>query len=254
MRRHALALLAASLLGASLLAAPAARAQTIATETGRVHTTNSLSTAATYGSAMGGMLVTAHFADGAALSAAWGDLGEGVFGVSTARFRLALPGDANSGSPGEYLWTLDNLWAGGLTRLVLSGAPGATVFDINGEEELTPNSAYGIPLAFAPHWAEDELRESPYAAGARVTYRNAVALVGSSPLGDLFEQMDLEFGLALAGGDGVTFDLDTDSLGAGDSLDPVDPTVTPEPASVALVGGGLAAVGLVGARRRAARG
>jgi hypothetical protein len=253
MRRHALALLAASLLGASLLAAPAARAQTIATETGRVHTTNSLSTAATYGSAMGGMLVTAHFADGAALVRRLGRPGRGRVRVSTARFRLASPATPTAARPRVPLDPRQPVGRR-LTRLVLSGAPGATVFDINGEEELTPNSAYGIPLAFAPHWAEDELRESPYAAGARVTYRNAVALVGSSPLGDLFEQMDLEFGLALAGGDGVTFDLDTDSLGAGDSLDPVDPTVTPEPASVALVGGGLAAVGLVGARRRAARG
>jgi hypothetical protein len=250
MRLLALSRLTAVLLAASALGAPALHAQTVATETGVVHNTRELATSATYGADMAGMRVTAHFADGAVLSTAWGDLGEGVFGASTARFRLAFPAQENTGSPGSYLWRLDNLWSGGLTRLILAGAPGRTVFDVNGEEELTPNSAYGIPLAFEPVGGE-EITDSPYARDARVTYRNAVALVGSTPLGDVFEEVDLVFGLALAGGDGVAFDLDTDSLAEGSALEPdVEPTVTPEPASLALVAGGLAAVGLVGARRR----
>jgi hypothetical protein len=249
MRRRTL-----SLLAATLLAAPALSAQTVATQAGTTYTTASLSQSATYGSSMGGMQVTAHFADGVTQTATWGDLGEGSFGAGTARFRLAFPGDQNTGSPGSYLWSLDNLWSGGLTRLVFSGAPGNTVFDMNGDDELTPNSALGIPLAFGPVIGEDEWMESPYAAGATVTYRNAVALVGRAAFGDIFEQVDLAFGTALVGGAGVTFDLDTDSIGAGTSLDPQNPptSTVPEPATVALLGAGLAAVGALRARRRSA--
>jgi hypothetical protein len=197
--------------------------------------------------------VTAHFADGATVAATWGDLGDGMFGASSTRFRLAFPEALNTGSPGSYLWQLDNLWTGGLTRLVFSGAPGRTVFDLDGEEVGTPNSALGIALAFGP--VGEEGAPSPYAAGATATYRNAVALVGSAPIGDLFEEIDLAFDLALAGGDMVAFDLDTDSVGEGATLDPQLPppvTTTPEPASLALVGGGLALLSGARARRRAA--
>jgi len=243
MRRHTLALLAAG-----LLAAPALSAQIIVTETGTVYATGSLSSAATFGASMSGMRVTAHFADGLVLAAAWGDLGDGVFGAATDRFRLAFPGEVNTGSPGSHLWTLDNLWTGGLTRVVLSGAPGRTVFDMNGDDELTPNSALGIAFALGP---DDEGLSSPYATGTTAHYRNAVALVGAAPLGDVFEELDVVFGVALAGGVGVTFDLDTDSVGEGSAITPAPTTtVTPEPASVALLGGGLAGVALVGARRR----
>ena len=254
--RTLLAASLASALAVSLSAAPALHAQTLAVETGVVHTTSSLSTAATYGSSMAGMAVTAHFTDGASATSAWSDLGEGTFGVSTARFRLAIGADENTGAPGAFLWQLDNLWSGGLTRLVLSGAPGRTVFDMNGDDVLTPNSALGIPLTFA--WQlEGEPVPSPYASTATVTYRNAVALVGSAPLGDVFEQVDLLFGTTnpLMGTTGIAFDLDTDGIGAGAVLDdggnsPV--STVPEPATVALLGGGLFVLGVVGRRRAAA--
>jgi hypothetical protein len=88
----------ASVLAVALPTAPALHAQTLAVQTGVVHTTGSLSTAATYGSSMAGMAVTAHFSDGASATSAWSDLGEGMFGVSTARFRLAIGADENTGA------------------------------------------------------------------------------------------------------------------------------------------------------------
>lgn len=247
------------LLAAGLLAAPALRAQSVVLDAGTTYVTSGLSSASTTGSAMAGLQVTAVFADGASATGVWGDLGDDLFGVSTQRFRLAVGADANTGSPFDFRWTLDNLWSGGLTQLVLAGAGGRTVFDVNGDETLTENSALGIPLRFA---GVDPWTDSPYAATATATYRNAVALVGAAPLGDVFEQVDLLFGGAspLAGGSSIAFDLDTDSIGEGATLDPQGgagggggpATTVPEPATVALVGGGLLLLGGVRARRRAA--
>ncbi|GLC23867.1 PEP-CTERM sorting domain-containing protein [Roseisolibacter agri] len=251
-----------SLIAAGLVAAPALHAQSVVTETGTTYTTARLSSASTTGSAMAGMQVTATFADGEIVSGVWGDLGDELFGVSTQRFRLSLGAELNTGAPFDFLWSLDNLWSGGLTRLVLSGAPGGTVFDMNGDEVLTENSALGIALRLQ---GEDPFSPSRYDATATVTYRNAVALVGSSPMGDLFEQVDLLFGGAspLAAGTSVAFDLDTDTIGEGTTLDPQGGTgggngggggapvsTVPEPTTVALLGGGLALLGGVRVRRR----
>ncbi len=252
-----------SLIAAGLVAAPALRAQSVVTETGTPYTTANLSSASTTGSAMAGMQVTATFTDGESVSGVWGDLGDDLFGVSTQRFRLSLGAETNTGAPFDFLWSLDNLWSGGLTRLVLSGAPGRTVFDMNGDDVLTENSALGIALRLQ---GEDPFSPSRYDATATVTYRNAVALVGASPLGDVFEQVELLFGGAspLAAGTGVAFDLDTDTIGEGASLDPQGgsggsggsgggPVSTvPEPTTVALLGGGLALLGGVRVRRRRA--
>jgi hypothetical protein len=251
---RALALLAA------LVAAPTAlHAQTLVTQPGTTYITRSLSSAATFGASMAGMRVTAHFADGGAASAAWGDLGDGRAGVRTERFRLSVDATQNTGAPFDFVWSLENLFGGGLTRLELRGAPGRTLFDMEGGVEGTPNSALGIPLTFAFGFdAEGNFTPSPYAAGAVVTYRNAVSLVGAAPMGDLWETVDLAFGDALAGGAGLFFDLDTDSVGEGASLDPIDDgsgggppvTTTPEPATFALLGGGLLALAGTRARRR----
>jgi hypothetical protein len=95
---------------------------------------------------------------------------------------------------------------------------------------------------------------SRYAAGSTVTYRNAVRVGTAAPLGDVFEQVDLVVGAALAGGLTVEFIMDSDSVGEDDSIGPVDPgpdgpgTTVPEPATVVLVAGGVAALA-VGRRR-----
>ncbi len=116
MRSSPLVIVAA--LTASAALAPALGAQSILTNPGTAYQTTALSSARTFGGDMLGMGVTAHFADGTQTSAAWGTLGEELFGVSTSRFQLSVGASINTGSPGRYVWSLDNLWSGGLTRIV----------------------------------------------------------------------------------------------------------------------------------------
>lgn len=252
-----------SLLALAAVAASASTvgAQSILTNPGTAYRTAALSSARTAGADMAGLRVTAHFADGTQTSAAWSMLGEELFGVSTARFQLSVGAAVNTGSPGQYVWSLDNLWSGGLSRLFLSGAAGRTVFDMDGTTEGTPNSALGIPLAFAPDVQPDGTElPSIYAEDAIVTYRNAVSLVGATAFGDLYETMDLVFGRALVGGARLAFDLDTDTVGDGASLDPIgggggggggQPVSTvPEPGTMLLLTAGLAVMGVVGNRGR----
>jgi hypothetical protein len=250
--------LSAALCAAALTcAARGLDAQTVVTAPGTSYQTGGLATSQTRGSNMTGMGVTAHFTNGTTASAAWGDLGGGLFGAGTSAFSLTFPGTTNTGTFG-FEWRLTNASGAGLARLVLSGASGRTVFDMNEDDVLTPNSAFGIPLMFRPGVDENGLyAPSPYAAGSTVTYRNAVRVGAAAPLGDVFEQVDLVFGTALAGGLTAEFIMDSDSVGEGEVIGPVGPgpvapgTTVPEPATVALMAGGLAALaaGARGARR-----
>ena len=203
----------------------------------------------TYREVCTGMTVTAYFGSGGTVTAtesgAWADLLDGTFGVRTGLFSLSM---AATGSPGnDALWSLRNLGGFSLLRLVLSGAPGRTVFDVLDSDEFTPGSAFGMPVIFVPADWDD-----PVVPAGTVTYRNAVGVGGSAPLGDLFEQLDLAFHDGLAAGASVDFAADADMIGAGAVLEPGGngAVVTPEPSTVLLVAGGLAGLLARAARRR----
>ena len=248
-------------LGAALLAlaAPAvatAQPATAVFDNATVFATQSLDNASTTGAAMAGMRVTAYFADGSESTDTWrdlgiqGDLGEDLFGASTGLFRLTYAADASTGAPDLFGWALTNGSTTALTRLVLSGAGGLTVFDAveNFDDDLTPNSANGYVLRFG---ADMFGGDSPYAAGSVVTYANPVAVGGSAPFFDIYERLHVAFGTALGAGETLYFSQDTDNAVPGSLIEPNAPaTTTPEPATVTLLAAGLAGVVGVARRRR----
>jgi hypothetical protein len=233
------------LLAIAVAIVPASQAagQTLVTETGTPFV-STLSTAAfsTRGQDMGGMLVTAFFDGGASASGSWGFLGGAVWGVETSSFRLGhLAGNFTGAG---FTFFLSNYGTSGLSRLVLSGAPGRTVFDLTiPGGEGTPGSSSGARL---------RIMEAALAANATVTYRNVVSVGASAPVGDIYEQVDLFLGTPLAGGQSLNFELDTDNLPFAAVITPA-PTTVPEPATWILVSFGLVVMGGARTLRRRAR-
>jgi hypothetical protein len=236
------------LLAIAIATVPASQAagQTLVTETGTPFV-STLSTAAfgTRGQDMGGMQVSAFFTGGGTASGSWANLGGGVWGVATPGFRLAHLAGNQTGT--GFTFQLDNLGTVGLFRLILSGAPGRTVFDLTVPGgEGTPGSSSGAQLRL-----ETIVANAALIAGSTVTYRNVVSVVGSPPVGDIYEQVDLFLGTPLAGGASVNFELDTDNLPGAAVITPTTPTTVPEPATWILTSFGL--VVLAGGRRLRSR-
>ena len=180
----------------------------------------------TTGAMMAGMSVTAYFEGGFTQTLAWGTTGAASGGVTGTQWSLSQTGDTFGGD-----WTFANSGAGLLTRLVLNGATGLTVFDKASPSAGTNGSASGLD------WAS-----SLGGDGAiQVTYRNPVGVNGNPPVGDLFHIVDINFSLMANGGtrESFTFDQDTDN----DSR-----FTSPEPSMLALFGLGL--LGAARARRR----
>jgi hypothetical protein len=220
-----------TLAGAALAASAATLpAQIIATDAGVPFVAAAVTASDVTGSDMGGLLVTAFFTDGSSAAGAWGDLGAGLWGVTLPSFSLRLPGPANTfGTP----WIFLNTSGAGLTRLVLNGAPGGTVFDILAPNPITPGSAEGRAMEL--------IGGDPFVTTA--TYRNLVGIGAALPLGDLYETLDITF-QAPVSLTAIEFITDTDLVGRV--------TQAPEPATYGMLAFGLAAMAAAVRRRRAA--
>lgn len=268
-RRHWMVL--SGLILGTAIGTPAS-AQTIATqyEAGTQFTTGGLTGFQTSGADMNGMKVTATFSGGQSFTGFFSNLGTQTYGtvsyaahgVSQLWGSITFPtnGDSNSNywvlriASGDY---------GALESLRFNGAPGRTIFDCRYTNadcaqtggttiEGTPGSSGAIAAQVAAANQFPDIGAHNLFAGSNVrgVYSNQIALTGSAPVGDLYEQFTLEF---LEGGmrntDGLfLFAVDTDNAQQNTTIVPVN--TVPEPSAFGLVMAGLVALS-VSARRRA---
>jgi hypothetical protein len=226
------------------LAGPAA-AQSVNFDPGTTYNSSGVTNPQATGASMTGMHVTAYFVDGSVSSGIWGDLGGGTHGVSNSFFSITLGSSTDSFFDS---WGLANNYAKGMNRLVLEGgAFGGVAFDqaigFLGLAEGTPGSDIGRDFANCQAGGVLTCLFTYDNWNTTATYRNEVAVPPSGAVGDLYTTLDLQFGNKFTGRHDQLMWLDTDNIGAMQ-------TVTPEPATVLLLASGLAAVGGLGLRRR----
>jgi hypothetical protein len=184
---------------------------------------------ATNGALMSGMTITATFSGGLTETIAWATTGADSGAAVGTGWQLSEDGDTFGGT-----WTfafLDDT-IGMLTSLSLDGAPGLTLFDRSfGGLDGTTGSALGMDFAFTgPDF------------DVTATYSRPIGIGAAVPVGDLFHQLDIDFGELGPRTGSFTFVQDTDNDAARQ---------VPEPAMLGLFGLALAGFGAVRLRRTA---
>ena len=222
----------ATLVAAAALA-PAAAAQVVhVADPGTLHTATAVSDLAR-AQDMGGMRVEVDFSDGTTRSGTWGPVTATSWGFGDLPFFAILLGVDQDTYLTSTLWALGTDVEPGVVGFRLIGAPGRVVFDRTfGGLAGSTGSGPGRDLGY---FFEDEFPST-------VTYRNLVSVDGSPAVGDLYEQVEVRLNQPLPEGETVSFFLDTD---IARSI-----TAVPEPATVALLGVGIAVLGLASVRRR----
>lgn len=183
------------------------------------------------GSDMAGMTVRVAFGDGTTHTGVWGATGAlgGAAGVA-GRFSLAV-----SGNTWDNAWTFSNLSGETVHSIVVDAGAGNAVFDLDfGNANGTAGSFSGRTFIMDVMPSFD----------VTATFRNAVALNGASPVGDLFTVLDLAFTgeIGLAAETSFNFRVDTDNAPNGLTASVAEPG-----AAAAL---GLGVLALAGLRRR----
>lgn len=207
----------------------------------------SLTGFSTDGSEMVGMALTLNVAGGGVLNTSWINDGNGFCGGTFANgFSVSMGCTDDSFSS---TWTVNNNSNDRINSLRFNGAPGRTIFDCgwngNGCENTGTGAVFGTDGS-ANGRSMTTVAGGTYGGGISGFYANAVGLNGNAPIGDLFEQLTIQFDAVLGAGDTYLFSADTDNS----SFDAPPPTVVPEPSTYALMFSGLVGIGLMARRRR----
>ena len=212
-------------------------------DSGINYNTTGIAGFATTGAMMSGMTIEVFFDDGSSDTGVWASTGSSSGGASGTGWSMSQSGTTFSNS-----FRLSNTSASmlSITRLVLDGRPGDTVFDYTRSIVQTPGSADGGNITDASGSPDVD---GPAYLSVDGTYRNQVALNGTF-FGDLYTVLDLTFGdvtgapSGLKAGDRVSFTSDTDNTAIQGDITPA-----PAPSVLALLGLGL--LGMTFARRKA---
>lgn len=220
-----------------LLAAGAAHAvdftSSVSTSVGTAYNATSLTGFSTDGNDMVGSLVTVFFSGGGTGTASWSSLSSTSGRALGNGWSLGINGDTFNST-----WTLSNTGNTGITGFSFNGVPGNTVFDIVGSPDDSPNSAAGKAFSNA---------DGPAAlVSVAAAYTNRLT-VGGVFYGDLYTQLTVNFGGALASNREFQFTADTDNASA--ATGGITPGI-PEPETYALMLAGLGAVGYMARRRQ----
>jgi hypothetical protein len=215
--------------GALLFAATSAQALNFVEDNSSPINIPGLAGFQTTGNDMGGLVVTATFGTIGADTAIWQALG-GTSGQAVGNgWSLRVDVDTFSVDAWEFTYDFDT--TGRLLSLELDGDGNLTVFDRTDPDPGTNGSASGRDWASGDFDTTDTV----------VTYSVPVGIGGNAPVGDLFQNVLIEFNVDLSNLQSFLFSQDADN----DSR-----ILLPAPASLSLLGFGL--IGLAAIRRRRA--
>ena len=191
----------------------------------------------TTGADLGGMVVTAGYADGSSESLTWAAFDN----------RYNFGGASGTGFDIEFGWRYFEVTTQtAIHSLTFEAGLGNAIFDLH-----TPGGHFNTPGTkggFDFYLDSSDTNEGEVA----VSYSGAVTLAGSERGIDTFTTMMIDF-TGLEGGaltDMVRFNSDLDSLLVAGDLTPVDVANVPLPAGLPLL---LAGLGLLGLQRRKSR-